>query len=271
MLVEVLVEMKCDYCGREIKGLPYRCKYCGGTFCVEHHLPEKHNCPGLKRGEWRATPVYVVPRRASTPIHRKRASAFAPPPRASLRISREEALDIALAVGAISIVYLSMAFRYLRLVVVIYILLSVILAFLVHEMAHKYTAINFGYLARFKATKEGLLITVLSALLPIKIIAPGYVAVHPGVGLYSPKRVGLVALVGPLSNVFLSLLGFALAGYNWLLGYFMSVINADIALFNMLPLPVLDGSKIAAWSWKVWLASFAPVLALWLSVRFVLF
>ncbi|UNQ73586.1 AN1-type zinc finger protein [Infirmifilum sp. NZ] len=39
--------MKCDYCGEEIDGIPWKCKYCGGTFCVKHHLPENHNCPSL--------------------------------------------------------------------------------------------------------------------------------------------------------------------------------------------------------------------------------
>ncbi len=41
---------KCDVCGKE-EYLPYRCKYCGGTFCAEHRLPEKHNCPGIRRDE----------------------------------------------------------------------------------------------------------------------------------------------------------------------------------------------------------------------------
>ncbi len=39
--------VKCDYCGKEV-ALPFICPYCGGKFCVEHHLPENHNCPGLK-------------------------------------------------------------------------------------------------------------------------------------------------------------------------------------------------------------------------------
>ncbi len=37
---------KCDVCGRE-EVLPYRCSYCGGVFCSDHRLPEKHGCEGL--------------------------------------------------------------------------------------------------------------------------------------------------------------------------------------------------------------------------------
>lgn len=37
---------KCDICGEE-ELLPFKCRYCGGTFCGNHRLPEKHDCPGL--------------------------------------------------------------------------------------------------------------------------------------------------------------------------------------------------------------------------------
>lgn len=42
--------IKCSYCGKEL-ALAYpalRCRFCGGAFCVEHHLPENHNCHGLR-------------------------------------------------------------------------------------------------------------------------------------------------------------------------------------------------------------------------------
>lgn len=38
----------CDHCGKEI-ALPYKCAYCGGSFCSKHRLPENHNCEGLER------------------------------------------------------------------------------------------------------------------------------------------------------------------------------------------------------------------------------
>ncbi len=37
---------KCDVCGKE-EPIMYKCNYCGGTFCSEHRLPEKHGCDGL--------------------------------------------------------------------------------------------------------------------------------------------------------------------------------------------------------------------------------
>ncbi|MHA1734511.1 MAG: rhomboid family intramembrane serine protease [Promethearchaeota archaeon] len=40
----------CDFCGVEIRGLPFRCSYCGGTFCGQHRIPENHGCRGMARG-----------------------------------------------------------------------------------------------------------------------------------------------------------------------------------------------------------------------------
>lgn len=38
---------KCARCGRD-ESMPYTCRYCGGTFCGDHRLPENHACPGLE-------------------------------------------------------------------------------------------------------------------------------------------------------------------------------------------------------------------------------
>lgn len=50
--------MKCEVCGKK-EYLPFKCKYCGGTFCSEHRLPEKHNCVGFKKDEYWNVPVKV--------------------------------------------------------------------------------------------------------------------------------------------------------------------------------------------------------------------
>ncbi|MFX1353360.1 MAG: AN1-type zinc finger domain-containing protein [Promethearchaeota archaeon] len=34
----------CEFCGEKIGYLPFKCKYCGGTFCKKHRLPENHQC-----------------------------------------------------------------------------------------------------------------------------------------------------------------------------------------------------------------------------------
>ncbi|MGB9960245.1 MAG: AN1-type zinc finger domain-containing protein [Candidatus Bathyarchaeales archaeon] len=37
---------KCEHCDKEVD-LPFECKFCGGHYCLEHRLPETHNCPNL--------------------------------------------------------------------------------------------------------------------------------------------------------------------------------------------------------------------------------
>jgi hypothetical protein len=42
----------CAYCGKNLEGLPFKCRYCGEYFCVDHQLPENHACTGLE--DWKA-------------------------------------------------------------------------------------------------------------------------------------------------------------------------------------------------------------------------
>jgi uncharacterized protein YkwD len=37
----------CVYCGEYVE-LPYTCKFCGESFCRDHHFPETHKCIGLQ-------------------------------------------------------------------------------------------------------------------------------------------------------------------------------------------------------------------------------
>jgi hypothetical protein len=42
----------CEYCGAEVE-LPFKCNFCGRYLCMEHRLPENHDC----RGEPPRTPL----------------------------------------------------------------------------------------------------------------------------------------------------------------------------------------------------------------------
>ncbi len=44
------------HCGEQIGYLPFKCKYCGGTFCKKHRLPENHECSF----ELKHTPVVPI-------------------------------------------------------------------------------------------------------------------------------------------------------------------------------------------------------------------
>lgn len=40
---------KCEYCGRNIEGIPFKCKFCNLTYCEEHRIPEEHMCTSIIR------------------------------------------------------------------------------------------------------------------------------------------------------------------------------------------------------------------------------
>ena len=55
----------CEFCGEQISYLPFTCKYCGGTYCKKHRLPENHECTfELKH-------VSVVPTTAKGQVKRR--------------------------------------------------------------------------------------------------------------------------------------------------------------------------------------------------------
>ncbi|MFX1238899.1 MAG: AN1-type zinc finger domain-containing protein [Promethearchaeota archaeon] len=36
--------LNCKICGEELGYLPFKCNYCGNSYCKEHRLPENHDC-----------------------------------------------------------------------------------------------------------------------------------------------------------------------------------------------------------------------------------
>lgn len=55
----------CEHCGNEIGYLPFKCRYCGGTMCNKHRLPENHECTF----ELKHTPIVPITSRESRPMY----------------------------------------------------------------------------------------------------------------------------------------------------------------------------------------------------------
>ena len=134
-------------------------------------------------------------------------------------------------------------------------------AFLFHEMAHKVLAQKYGCWAEFRKFNLGLILAVVMSFFGFIIAAPGAVIIS---GLVSKEQNGKISVVGPLTNIGLAFLFLAL-GILWTktfgampplvqkitsYGFF---INSWLALFNMIPFPPIDGSKVIAWSLPIWI------------------
>jgi len=156
------------------------------------------------------------------------------------------------------------------------IIVGVVVGFVVHEMMHRNVARRYGMRSSYVTNWLGVIITLLTAVLPIKLIAPGYTKVY-SYG-FSESRRGILYSVaaGPASNIVMSLVtlvvGVILKVFStlpalaftsiWLLNF--SYINFYIALFNLLPIPPLDGYKVLRLAVSLWLLMFFTSLALFI-------
>jgi Zn-dependent protease len=137
-------------------------------------------------------------------------------------------------------------------------------AFLLHELGHKFVAQKYGYWAEFRRFDFGLILAVILSFFGTVFAAPGAVMID---GLITNEQNGKIAVAGPLVNIVLAglflLLGLFLGSFNLfapllqnIVGYGIG-INAWLALFNMLPIPPLDGSKVISWSLPAWIGIIA--------------
>lgn len=124
------------------------------------------------------------------------------------------------------------------------------IAFLFHELAHKVVAQRYKCWAEFRADITMLVLAVFMSFLGFVFIAPGAVMIF---GHITKKQNGIISLAGPLTNIILAILMLPMLFIEttgiWKeiisSGY---IINAWLALFNMIPLWNFDGTKIWAWN-----------------------
>ncbi|MEF8777685.1 MAG: metalloprotease [Natronomonas sp.] len=136
-------------------------------------------------------------------------------------------------------------------------LLTVGVGFLLHELAHKVVAVQFGQIASFKADYKMLALCIGAAFAGFLFAAPGAVYHR---GRITPKQQGLVSVAGPLTNVLLVAVFLPLAflsGFLGDVGQLGVLVNAFLAAFNMLPFGPLDGKTVLSWSRVVFAAVFA--------------
>ena len=248
---------KCSLCDK-VENLPFRCNYCKEHFCSDHRNPIIHSCPFLSSYNKKSQDAGFSHNRSSmysTSWINLLQRIF------KLKSSRTELIHLTIATVLVTCVGLSLnqyrTFSWQFLAIFIS-------AFLIHELAHKFLAQYYGSWAEFRAEMYGLIITAISALpiMPFKFIAPGAVMVHLG----DRQKFGRVALIGPVTNLIM--------GFSFLLlsnissdsntHYFAigASFNGWIAMFNLIPMGVLDGQKIFDWNKIVWGISMAAAMVL---------
>lgn len=214
------------------------------------------------------------------------------------RITRREEADLFVAWIAISISFaiifispggfLNFSGRTSAVTALIYFGISLIVVFfgfILHEMAHKFTAIKYGFWAEFRKDNMMLLVAVaMACLVGVVFAAPGATMVYNSRADGQPinrEENGKISAAGPLTNLILCIPFAGLLLYGGLssgfganiftiIGIIGLQVNAMLAAFNMLPVSVLDGRKVLAWNPVVFIALIGAAFAV-LVASFYLF
>jgi Zn-dependent protease len=254
---------KCEYCGNDVV-LPFKCSYCGGSFCAEHRIPESHECPETWRAkaprdappittqDWSKTPSYKYT--VSYVPESSRIFWFSPTELKHLTIGTLLVLGVGLS-------YFAFAGFSTSWLILVSLTIAFALSFLLHEIAHKFAAQHFQLWAEFRLTMQGALITLISIFLPppFKIISPGAVMIA---GSATRETVGKTALAGPVTNIVISFGSVLVAAFAAEIFWIIAFINAFLAAFNLIPFGIIDGLKIYRWNRMVWAAAFIAAVAL---------
>lgn len=208
------------------------------------------------------------------------------------RFSRQELLDILM-----SVIVLAVAFVILRrglatsqyfvdnfgdsgawFVLFGICLILVVVSFLLHEFGHKFVAQRYGMWSEFRVYPIGLLLTLVTSFMGFLFAAPGAVYIQ---GYADTERNGKISMAGPIVNIFLAVISAVaiaflvqgatlgdtamvrMTGTEYMLFLVFSMLlslNAFLAVFNLIPFPPLDGSKILPWNKVVWVLMFAVAI-----------
>ena len=175
-------------------------------------------------------------------------------------------------------------------------LVVVFFAFVFHELAHRIAARRYGFHAVYHVWILGLVIAMAASLFGFLFAAPGGVYIQIGQDTAENRaKFGKSALAGPVTNMILAIVfaGLTFAFVAFVRSYLASTgyseaqlaswvdtflgicligvqINAWLAFFNLLPISILDGSKVFQWNKKVWTIAFIVSLSLYALVLWVL-
>ena len=133
-------------------------------------------------------------------------------------------------------------------------------SFMVHEMAHKFVAQNYGMWSEFRMTNMGYYLSAMAILFSLPIFGTG--AVYTS-GTTNVEHSGKTNAAGPLSNFVIASILTIIAIILYTLGTINPLgillqygvqLNAFLGLFNMIPIQPFDGATVRYWSNRVWIA-----------------
>ena len=140
--------------------------------------------------------------------------------------------------------------------------------FILHELGHKFVSMKYGYWAEFQLWPQGLIFALITSFFGFVFAAPG--AVYTYANYMTDEINGKISIAGPIVNIILALIFLAISvsvypnafysDTSVLIFIICSVgysVNSYLAVFNLLPIGNLDGSKVLTWNFGIWLVTIA--------------
>ena len=150
--------------------------------------------------------------------------------------------------------------------------------FILHELGHKFVSMKYGYWAEFKLWPQGLIFALITSFFGFVFAAPG--AVYTYANYMTDEINGKISIAGPIVNIILALVFLAIATAVYKSAFYSETsllifiicsvgytINSFLAVFNLLPIGNLDGSKVLHWNFGIWVITIAIAAIMTLASR----
>ena len=155
----------------------------------------------------------------------------------------------------------SMPFEEIVLGFAVYFLI-IIFAFIPHELAHKFSAMHYKCVAKYKILWPGLKMALVLAIVTngyFVIAAPGAVVVYSGFvdmwgktrSVLTKKQDAIISASGPAANILVASVMVLFFG-DIPLALSIAYVNSFLAMFNMIPIPPFDGYKVFKYDKRYW-------------------
>jgi Zn-dependent protease len=181
-----------------------------------------------------------------------------------MRFSDTEVKHIAIALFVITLALTLFFFGSFSVGGFITMLLTFGVAFISHELAHKFVAQRYGYWAEFRYWETGLILGLLMGLTrAFLFLAPGAVYISSGgYGMTQKQNAYFLMIRRPPRSTQSTTLFPYTTLFGPTISSFAVRINLLLAIFNLLPVPPLDGSKVFAWDKQKWAIIFVGLIIL---------